>query len=115
MDTTVATVHGLYFLLTGVWPLLGIGSFQRVTGPKTDLWLVKTIGAVLAVIGGALLLAGARGEVTPPVVLLALGSALALAAVDVVYVLRRVIRPVYLLDATAELALVMWWLIILSA
>ncbi|MDB5296907.1 MAG: hypothetical protein JWO31_2890 [Phycisphaerales bacterium] len=37
------------------------------------------------------------------------GSAAGLAAVDVVYVVRRVIRPVYLLDAAAELVLMAGW------
>src|SRR5437879_6174180 len=32
--------QGLYFLLTGLWQLLSISSFQAVTGPKHDLWLV---------------------------------------------------------------------------
>ena len=29
-------VQGAYFLVTGVWPLVSIRSFQAVTGKKTD-------------------------------------------------------------------------------
>lgn len=80
-----------------------------VTGPKTDLWLVKTVGAVLAVIGMGLVLAGMRAEVTPSAAALAVASAAALTAVDLNYALKRVIAPVYLLDAVAEVALIAWW------
>jgi hypothetical protein len=42
-------------------------------------------------------------------VLVAAGSAAALATIDVVYVAKRRISPVYLLDAIAEIALVAAW------
>lgn len=47
----IAGVQGIYFLLTGLWPLVSIESFQWVTGPKTDLWLVYCVGCLVAVIG----------------------------------------------------------------
>ncbi|UFS72213.1 hypothetical protein LPW11_08465 [Geomonas sp. RF6] len=111
----VAQAQGAYFFLTGVWPILSIGTFQMVTGPKRDLWLVKTVGAVITAIGAALFMAGYQSEIVGSIVLLAIGSALALAAVDVIYVAKRVIAPVYLLDAAAEFALVLWWVVSLSA
>ncbi|UPU36439.1 hypothetical protein M1B72_01675 [Geomonas paludis] len=109
MERTVASVQGAYFLTTGLWPIFSIRTFMMITGPKTDLWLVKTVGAVLAVIGAALLVAGIADQVTQALVLLAVGSAAALAAVDVIYASRKVIAPVYLLDAVLEAALILWW------
>jgi hypothetical protein len=111
----VALAQGVYFSLTGVWPLVHLRSFLAVTGPKVDLWLVKTVGAIVAVVGLALLLAARSGRVTPEVVLLGVGSAVALAAVDVVYVTKRVIPKIYLLDAVGEVVLILawgvaWWL-----
>ena len=47
---TLAMIQGAYFLATGIWPLLHLASFMRVTGPKTDRWLVKTVGALVAVL-----------------------------------------------------------------
>ena len=32
----LCSVQGLYCLITGVWPLVSIDTFQAVTGPKTD-------------------------------------------------------------------------------
>ncbi len=105
----IAAVQGVFYLATGVWPLLGVDSFQAVTGPKTDLWLVYTVGVLVAVVGAVLLLAARSGRVTPEVVLLAVGAALALAGIDAVFVARRVISPVYLLDAAVEVILAIGW------
>lgn len=108
---TLAIIQGIYFLITGVWPLFSIKTFMAVTGPKTDLWLVKTVGAVLAVIGAVLIVAGRGDEVTSAIALLAAGSAAALACVDVIYAARRVISPIYLADAAAEAALIIFWFV----
>ncbi|MEN9936885.1 MAG: hypothetical protein RLZZ387_3464 [Chloroflexota bacterium] len=105
----VAVAQGIFYFVTGVWPLVHMRSFEAVTGPKTDRWLVKTAGVLITVVGAVVALAGARRRVTPEVRLLAVGSALGLTSIDVVYVARRRITPVYLLDAVAELALVGWW------
>jgi hypothetical protein len=43
--------------------------------------------------------------------LLAVGSAVALAGIDIVYVAKRRIPPVYLLDALTEVILIALWLI----
>jgi hypothetical protein len=108
---TVANVQGLYFLVTGLWPLLHVDSFQAVTGPKADLWLVYTVGALVSAIGVALLVAAGNGRISVETATLAIGSALVLAAIDVIFVARDVISWVYLLDAAAEVVLVGWWVL----
>lgn len=106
----IACIQGLYFFVTGIWPLLSIDTFQMVTGPKTDLWLVQTVGVLIAVIGAVLLLALWRRRATAEVIVLALASAVALFGVDVVFVARNVVDRVYLLDAAAEAGLVVLWM-----
>jgi hypothetical protein len=106
----LAVSQGLGYLATGLWPLFHMRSFQRVTGPKTDEWLVNTVGALVAVVGAVLFLAGVRRRVTAEVAALAAGAAAALSAVDVHYVLRRRISPVYLLDAVLEAGLIAGWI-----
>ncbi len=101
--------QGAYYALTGLWAIVSIGTFQKVTGPKVDTWLVKTVGVLIIVIGGVLGLAGKRGEPVPEVPLLAVGSAAGLTAIDIIYVARKRIRPVYLLDAVAEIGLIALW------
>jgi len=107
---TACLAQGCYFLLTGIWPLLHMRSFLAVTGPKADLWLVKTVAALIIAISLALLLAVARNNLTVEVRAIAIASALALLAVDVVYVMKKVLSPIYLADAAAESALIALWL-----
>ena len=108
----LALAQGVVYLVSGVWPLVHMRSFEAVTGRKTDRWLVKTVGALVTAIGGGLVLAGRRRRTTPEIALLAGGSALGLAAIDVVYVAKGRISPVYLLDATIELPLAAAWAVI---
>jgi hypothetical protein len=105
----VALVQGGFYAVTGVWALVDLDSFMAVTGPKTDLWLVKTVGALVTVIGGVLLAAGWRRRVTRDVLLLGIGAALSLATIDLVYVSAGRISRIYLLDAAAEVGLGIAW------
>ena len=105
----LALAQGVVYLVSGVWPLVHMRSFEAVTGPKTDRWLVKTVGTLVTAIGGGLVLAGRRRRTTPEVALIGAGSALGLAAIDVVYVAKGRISPVYLLDAAIELPLAAAW------
>jgi hypothetical protein len=95
--------NGIYYLVTGLWPLLHISSFMFVTGPKTDLWLVKMVGLLAASTGVCLLYSFRQKEYPKAIVLLAILNALSFMAIDVYYVLAGAIRPVYLLDAVPEL------------
>jgi hypothetical protein len=105
----LARLQAIFYIVTGVWPFVSMRSFEAVTGPKVDRWLVKTVGALVAVIGCALAVASRRRQLAPEIVLVAAGSAAALAVIDTVYVARRRISPVYLLDVAAEIALVAGW------
>lgn len=52
----LVAVQGMYMLITAVWPIVHIHSFMEVTGYKTDVWLVKTVGALLIPMALAILL-----------------------------------------------------------
>jgi predicted esterase len=98
----VALAQSGYFDVTGVWPLVSMRSVARVTGPKTDRWLVKTVGALVGVIGSVLALAGLRGRRSQEVALLCAGSALSVDEVDTVYAQRGRIAPIFLLAAAEQ-------------
>jgi hypothetical protein len=104
-----AWIQGVYFLATGVWPLLHMPSFIALTGPKVDLWLVRAVGVLVAVIGAVLILGARRRTVGAELRLLAVGSAAGLAGIDLVYALADRIWDVYLLDALAEVGLILLW------
>jgi hypothetical protein len=114
MAYPVALVQGIYFFISGTWPLLSMSTFLKVTGSKTDLWLVKTVGITLAVIGAVLIFAYMNAQLYSAIIVLALGSALGLSIIEFIYVAKRVISPVYLGDAILELILIGWWLLDLA-
>jgi hypothetical protein len=100
-ERTALMVQGGYYVVTGVAPFVSRRAFEAVTGPKTEWWLVQTVGAIVTTVGVALV-AGVRSErITPELRLLAAGCATSLAAIDIVYVARRRIAPTYLLHAAA--------------
>src|SRR5437588_3811431 len=101
----VLWVQGAYYFVTGVWPLVSIETFQMVTGPKTDHlvtgreadhWLVMTVGVLVAAIAVAMLLAAWRKENPIEIAILAVASAAGLTGIDLIYVVRDVIAPIYL-------------------
>jgi hypothetical protein len=101
--------QGAFWLAAGLWPLVSYRSFEAVTGRKEDDWLVKTIGGLIAVVGATLLAAGRRGRVTREIRLLGAASAAALTVADVVFVRRKRISRVYLLDVAAEAPFLAAW------
>lgn len=116
--TALLWLQGLYYFVTGVWPLVSIETFQMVTGPKTDHlvtareadhWLVMTVGVLITAIAVSLLVAAWRRQNPLEVAVLAVASALGLTGIDVIYVTRNVIAPIYLVDAAAEVVLIAAW------
>jgi 4-hydroxybenzoate polyprenyltransferase len=107
----VPVLQGVYYVLGGIWPLVSMSTFIAVTGPKADLWLVHTVGLLLIVIGVALAYAGIRRRITPEIVVLGIGTALAIAGIDFFYAAIDRISAVYFLDGIAEVALVIGWVL----
>ena len=93
---------GLYYIGTGLWPILHLPSFLAVTGPKNETWLVQVFGALIASLGFSVILHRNAGPASAGV---GLSAAFVLAASDVYFVGRRRIRPTYLLDAVVEVVL----------
>ena len=104
-EQQLAKLQGLYYLGSGLWPLLQKKSFLAVTGPKTDWWLVQTVGLLVTCIGAQLCQVSRSAESARELKLLAGTCAASLAGIEVYHVARRTIPPVYLLDAVGELAL----------
>ena len=100
-------IQSAYYGVTGIWPLLHLPSFELVTGPKIDDWLVHMVGLLAAAIGLVLSSATVRNRVrSPEVLLLAVTSAAAFAAIDLWYGLTGRISPVYLADAGVQISLI---------
>src|SRR2546429_388369 len=91
--TVLLWAQGLYYLATGVWPLVSIETFQMVTGPKTDNlptgregdhWLVMTVAVLIVSVAVTLLVAAWRRRNPPEVAVLGLAATVALTAIDVI-------------------------------
>jgi hypothetical protein len=97
------TALAVYYLVTGAWPIVHMRSFEAVTGRKVDLWLVKQVG-ILTLANSAAMMFGLR-RTAPSADTVALGvlSTVAFSIIDITYVVRRRISPVYLADAAVEL------------
>jgi hypothetical protein len=104
----VALCQGAYYLATGLWPLAHMRSFTAVTGPKRDLWLVRTVGLLAAAIALPLLREAVRGD-SPGARTLGASAAIAFAAADVHPVATGQVSPIYLVDAAVEALLAAAW------
>jgi hypothetical protein len=99
---TILKAQGAYYVTSGLWAVFDRPGFETVTGRKRDYWLVRTVGLLAAAIGLSLL-AGARGNrLSPETTVLGLAAGASFTAVDLVYVARRRISPVYLGDAAVH-------------
>jgi hypothetical protein len=120
--TTLCWFQGIYYFATGVWPIVNVRSFKLVTGEKTDNmptgldadhWLLMTVSLLITTIAVTLLVAAWRRTQAIEIAVMAVSGALGLTIIDVVYTARRVILPIYLLDAAIEIPLIIAWSIAL--
>ena len=107
-----------YYTATGIWPIVSIESFQAVTGRKTDHlvtgregdhWLVMTVAALIVAIGLSLLASLHSERPSIETAVLASSAAFALICIDVIYVTRCVLSPIYLADAAPQAIFLIVW------
>jgi hypothetical protein len=109
-ERRLAATQGVYYLTTGAWSLLHYPSFEVITGPKREDWLVKTVGALLAAEGAILIGAAVRrAPLSVEAILMAAATAGVLGGSDAIYAGRGRIGPAYWGDAVAEAALLLGW------
>ncbi|MCU1565337.1 MAG: hypothetical protein JWQ56_274 [Pseudarthrobacter sp.] len=109
-SVTVSRLQGSFNVVSGLWPLLHMHSFEAVTGSKTDKWLVRTVSGLLVTIGIVQSLSPDDPQGLVPARQLGMGTAVTLAAIDLVYVAKGRISKIYLLDAVVELCWIRHWL-----
>jgi hypothetical protein len=103
----LSRAHGLFNVVTGLWPVVHMRSFEAVSGPKVDRWLVRTVGGLMAANGVAQLTAGdAEQRLSARI---GLGTSAVLATVDVWYGATGRISRIYLLDAVVQLGWMAAW------
>ena len=106
---TILIVQSIYYLLTGLWPLLHIRSFMELTGYKTDTWLVKTVAVLTISMSLTFMTDLLSKEFSTAIAVLSVTSSLGFLLIDSHYALSEVISPVYLADAAVQLVFICWW------
>lgn len=109
-DRLILGIQFLYYLTTGIWPLINIESFMDVTGYKTDQWLVKTVGILISCISFTMLVALVKRRISDEVLTLIGTTCTGLIIVDVYFSLNNIISKIYLVDAFVELLFLIYWL-----
>lgn len=107
-------IHGTYILFTAVWPLVHIESFMEVTGYKTDIWLVKTVGALLVPVAVCMGMHIFIRTDHRPVIALGSLTTVAFIAIDFYYALNDVISDIYLADGVLEILFLIGWIYIIA-
>ena len=103
----------IYYLITSVWPLIDIESFMRVTGPKTDVWLVKTVSVLLLAISFSFIAAFLFRLYNLSVITLATSCCVLLILIDCYYAANGTISKIYLLDAFLQICFLAGWIFII--
>lgn len=105
-------LQGFYYVGLGLWPVIHATSFQRYTGglDSHDLWQLRTLGLVLAVVGVALLYAVRRRSVAPEAIIVAGGVAAVMAVMDLVNITVKTYPPIYCIDCLIEIGFVYGWI-----
>ena len=95
------------YVATGLWPIIDISSIERVTGPKRDDWLVRTVGGLAVAFGAGLALRADDARAARP---FGVASASAFLAADLIGVASGRLRRIYLADAAAEAVILAGWI-----
>lgn len=101
---SVFLVQGIYFVVTGIWPVVNMASFITATGPKQDTWLVEMVGLLSTSIGLTYIVTSLRRRALP--VLLGYSVSFSFLVMDLIYVIRGEIDQIYLLDAGIQAAFI---------
>jgi hypothetical protein len=101
-ERKIAGVMAANYVATSAWLLVHVPSFEAVTGPKKERWLVRMVGALAVANAPALAVCARKAQLSSESRALAILSAAAFATVDVVSV---VTARIHLADAVIEAAL----------
>jgi hypothetical protein len=94
-ERKIAGVMAANYVATSAWLLVHVPSFQAVTGPKKERWLVRMVGTLAVANALALAVCARKARLSSESRALAIPRAAAFATVDVVSVVDGPDHPVY--------------------
>lgn len=108
MKRLVCFVQGSSYVLFAMWALLARDNYARRHDLEATGWILNAHAIWMLIVGGTLVEAATRDEISPAIARLGFASAVGLAAND--GALRDQIAPVYSADLLFELGLAACWL-----
>jgi len=107
MDLWPMRTQGVYYIASGLWPVVAIGHYMRATGQESHGAVAQVLGGVLAGLGVALV----AGLVPPRArTWVGAGTAIALGAGGTYFAVRGKGLPVNLTDSLVQAAFAVSWL-----
>src|SRR3990170_7201879 len=110
----LSMIQGSYTLLTAFWALVDIQSFMGVTGPKTDVWVVKTVAVLLLPIGFCFLWGLYFNTDRLLVTFIGIMSSAGLAFIDFHYTINGTIKWIYQADGFLQIFFLLVWTYLLN-
>lgn len=107
-------LHAAYLLIGGAWPMVHMSSFEAVTGPKDEHWLVRSVAGILLVISITLFAQLGKGRIEYAAITTAMGASFVLAVVGFITVMAGVISPIYLADGAMHFFFFACWCHVLA-
>lgn len=98
----VLSFQGLYYVITGLWAMISLDSFSRVTEHYGDPFEMHSIAAMAFVIGVFFLWSAFKAWLRRPVGLLALGFVLAIMIPELIYLPKLGNPPLFWVDFALE-------------
>jgi hypothetical protein len=113
-ESPIQLIQGWYYIFVGLWVALALGTLQSPVSPVLNLshmWIVRGIGAGLALVGVGLIRASWRKDS----ISLAIGAPVALAVIialsEVIAMANDVLPSTFLMDTGMEFGFLVWWAI----
>jgi hypothetical protein len=111
-ESPVLLLQGWYYVIAGLWAASGLSTLQAPTLPGfgfTQMWEIRVIGSVIALIGVVLIRASKRNESVAEVSFVAIATALVLGILELVLLLNDQLPMTFLIDAGMQLGFLFWW------
>ncbi|MGV9013135.1 MAG: hypothetical protein ACOH13_11120 [Flavobacteriales bacterium] len=112
ITSLVLYAHALYLLIGGAWPLLSLRTFEEVTGPKSDHFLVRTVALILVLVA-SILFTQRKPPVERSAVFTAMGISCILGSVALFSAAGGWVWKVYFIDGGMHLLFASAWVYLL--
>lgn len=105
-------IHGLFYIVTGIWSVVHLRSFMDFTDNYADPFKTQVNGALFSILGSYFLYSSLT-NINPITIITAVASALTVSLFDFVYLIRNETTKIFFLDALIEGLLAIIYLIVI--